>query len=416
LQRRRYSRTVNALPPTPIALDDPQALARDVADIARIQAVAGILEIVCQMTGMGFAAVARVTDGTWTACAVRDLIGFGLQPGGQLGVETTLCSEARAERRTIAFDDASQNPLYRDHHTPRIYNIRSYISVPIVLGNGDYFGNLCAIDPQPRVASSPSVVASFEAFAKLIGGELERTRNDAALESELRTEREVSAMREQFIAVLGHDLRSPLSAVAMMAEGMVRHGERVDVQATGLRIRSSVKRMARLIDDVLDMERGRLSGKVELSASETEVLGQALSVVVDEVRSAHQDRDIRARIEIAGPVRADTTRLQQLLSNLLSNAIHHGAPGVPVSVEVSRQGADLVISVANGGAPISLEAQLSIFQPYWRAKDRSPSDGLGLGLHISTLIARAHGGRIDVDSPPDGLIRFVARLPAAGPA
>jgi signal transduction histidine kinase len=407
---------VNPTLPNVSSVDDPLALARDVADVARIQAVAGILEIVCQMTGMGFAAVARVTDGTWTACAVRDLIGFGLQPGGQLGVQTTLCSESRAERRSIAFDDADQDPVYRDHHTPRTYNIRSYISVPIVLSNGEYFGNLCAIDPQPRVASSPSVVASFEAFAKLIGAELEKTRSDAALQSELLAERAVSAMREQFIAVLGHDLRSPLSAVAMIAETMVRHSARVDVPALGKRIRSSVKRMARLIDDVLDMERGRLSGKLELSATETDALGEAFHVVVDEVRSAHQDRDIRALIDIRGPIRADTTRLQQLLSNLLSNAIHHGAPELPVSVEVSRQGADLVIAVTNSGRPISAEDQQRIFLPYWRSEDRSPSGGLGLGLHISTMIARSHGGRVEVDSPPDGLIRFVARLPASGPA
>ena len=126
--------------------------------MGRISAVPSLLRLICQNTGMGFAAVARVTDGTWTACAVQDDIEFGLVPGGQLDVHTTLCSEARAARQPVVIDHASQDPVYRDHHTPRLYNIESYISVPIVLPNGDYFGNLCAIDPRPRVVSDPRTV------------------------------------------------------------------------------------------------------------------------------------------------------------------------------------------------------------------------------------------------------------------
>ena len=83
----------------PSAADSEEAIARDVAAVARISAVPSLLKIICQNTGMGFAAVARVTDGTWTACAVEDNIQFGLKPGGQLQVETTLCSESRAARQ-----------------------------------------------------------------------------------------------------------------------------------------------------------------------------------------------------------------------------------------------------------------------------------------------------------------------------
>ena len=109
-------------------------LDRDIDAVGRIDAVPSILNVLCQMTGMGFAAVARVTQDSWTACAVQDLIGFGLLPGGQLDVNTTLCKEVRESHRSIAIDHASQDPVYRHHHTPRIYSIESYISVPIVLG------------------------------------------------------------------------------------------------------------------------------------------------------------------------------------------------------------------------------------------------------------------------------------------
>jgi GAF domain-containing protein len=119
--------------------DSEEAIARDVAIIGRIGAVPSMLRVICKNTGLGFAAVARVTDGTWTACAVQDDIQFGLLPGGQLDVHTTLCSEARAMRRPVVIDHASLDPVYREHHTPRIYNIESYISVPIVLSERRLF-------------------------------------------------------------------------------------------------------------------------------------------------------------------------------------------------------------------------------------------------------------------------------------
>jgi len=147
--------------------DSPASIARDIAAIARISAVPSLLRIVCDNTGMRFAAVARVTDGTWTACAVEDQINFGLLPGGQLDVHTTLCKESRAARQPVVFDHASTDPTYATHHTPRLYNIESYISVPIVRPNGDYFGNLCAIDPSPHQLANPKTVSMFQSFAEL---------------------------------------------------------------------------------------------------------------------------------------------------------------------------------------------------------------------------------------------------------
>ena len=129
--------------------DSPEDIARDVSAVAQLNAVPTLLEVLCEMTGMGFAAVARVSERSWTACAVKDDINFGLKPGGQLDVESTLCIEAKRSRSAIVIDHASQDSRYRNHHTPRLYKIESYVSVPIILGNGRYFGNLCAIDPHP---------------------------------------------------------------------------------------------------------------------------------------------------------------------------------------------------------------------------------------------------------------------------
>ena len=113
--------------------DSASTIVQDLAAVSRIDVVPSLLRIVCETTGMGFSAVARVTAGTWTACAVHDDIQFGLQPGGQLYIQTTLCRESREARAQVVIDHASQDPQYKDHCTPRIYGIESYISVPIVL-------------------------------------------------------------------------------------------------------------------------------------------------------------------------------------------------------------------------------------------------------------------------------------------
>src|SRR5271156_263047 len=105
--------------PIRAATDDREEIARDIAAVGRLEAVPTLLEVLCETTGMGFTAVARVTDKTWTLCAVKDEINFGLKPGGQLELETTLCIEAKRSRSAIVIDHASQDPRYCDHHTPK---------------------------------------------------------------------------------------------------------------------------------------------------------------------------------------------------------------------------------------------------------------------------------------------------------
>ena len=118
--------------------------------IAQINAVPTILDVVCKITGMRFAAVARVTADRWIACSVRDEIAFGLAPGGELKIETTICNEIREHRQAVIIDNVADDPVYAGHHTPEIYGLQSYISMPITLADGSFFGTLCAIDTVPR--------------------------------------------------------------------------------------------------------------------------------------------------------------------------------------------------------------------------------------------------------------------------
>ena len=179
---------------------------QDVAAVSSIKAIPTILDIVCRTTGMRFAAVARVTEDRWIACSVRDDINFGLKPGGELKVETTICHEIRQSGEAVVIDHVSEDAVYACHHTLRIYGLQSYIAMPIRLTDGSFFGTLCAIDPEPHRLKTPETIEMFEMFAEVIGFQLSAVRN-------LLDEQNASALREQFIAVLGHDLRNPIASV-----------------------------------------------------------------------------------------------------------------------------------------------------------------------------------------------------------
>ena len=386
------------------------SFSQDIAAIASMAAVPRLLKVLCESTGMGFAAVTRVTDDRWIACAVEDRVSFGLLPGGELPVASTLCNTVRHSDASIFIDHASQDPVYCTHHTPRIYSIESYASVPIKMSTGEYFGNLCAIDPLPHKVNEPRIIAMFELFAQLIALQLENDSQRARIESALLDERQAGELREQFIAVLGHDLRNPLAAIAMGAKLLQRKaGDAVAVNNAAQRIERSAKRMSGLIDDVLDFARGRLGSGIGIEFAETTTLGQSLDGVVAELREAHPERDIRSDIAVEGLLRCDPQRIQQLLSNLLANALTHGLADGQVRVQASLEGADVVIEVNNDGDPIPVDRLDKVFEPFWRRA--ASREGLGLGLYICRQIARSHGGRLAATSSPEQGTSFVARLP-----
>ncbi len=128
-----------------------------------------MLEEICAVTGMGFAAIARVTEQRWIACQVVDKIGFGLSAGGELKISETICDEIRDSGNAIVFDDASDDIKWSRHPVPVIYGIKSYWSFPVYLDDGTFFGTLCAIDPAPRTVSDQAVIAMFSNFAKEVG-------------------------------------------------------------------------------------------------------------------------------------------------------------------------------------------------------------------------------------------------------
>jgi signal transduction histidine kinase len=384
--------------------------APDIDAIQRIDAVPRILEIVCRSTGMGFAAVARVTDGKWICCAVKDEIEFGLKPGGELVVETTICHEIRQSRQAVAIDHVAEDEFFCGHHTPAQYGFQSYISIPIILTDGSFFGTLCAIDPHPARVNNPETIGTFKLFAELIATHLNAIDRLEQSEATLSSERKTSELREQFIAVLGHDLRNPLAAIAAGARMIAKAKSLEDTAEVAGLMQSSIIRMAQLIDNVLDFARGRLGGGLSLNRNGMEPVEQVLKQVVAELRSGHADREIETHFDLTRSVNCDPQRIGQLFSNLLGNAIAHGSPDSPIVARATTENATFELSVTNAGEPIPAAVMAQLFEPFYRGTVKRSLQGLGLGLFIASEIARAHGGTLDVSSSADET-RFTFRMP-----
>lgn len=406
------SATVPERDPAPSGNAHPSDFAEDIARVAGIAAVTRILDVVLRMTGMGFAAVARVTDERWVACQVVDPIRFGLKPGDELPLESTLCNEIRGHRQTIVFDDAIEDPQYRDHHTPRIYGLRSYISEPIILGNGSFWGTLCAIDPNPAKVNNAEVLGAFKLFAELIAYHLDAEARLRMVQENLEREKELAELREQFIAVLGHDLRNPIAAVDAGISRLIKEGWTERSPLVLKLMKSSISRMSGLVENVMDLARARLGGGIPLAGAEGD-LAQTLLHAVEGLRAAHPDREISASFDVPPTLVVDHLRIAQMTSNLLSNAITHGDPLSPVDVCAHTSGGAIKICVTNGGVAIPREQIEKLFLPFKRGVGRPGVQGLGLGLYIASQIAQAHGGRIYVSSD-DSETCFTFSMPLEG--
>ena len=234
---------------------------------------------------------------------------------------------------------------------------------------------------------------------------LELARQRLALAQALR-------LNEMFVGVIGHDLRNPLGTIVNGAE--LLRGQLADErQLKAVRwITEAGRRMTSLIDQLLDLTRGRLGEGVGFLRERSEVDVRALVLrTIEELRVGWPERDISLGGAVACEVIGDAERLLQLFSNLLGNALAHGTPRTPIGVAITASAHEIAIEIHNHGAiPPGLLS--SLFEPFRGSQQRTRrSAGLGLGLYIAHEIAKAHGGEIEVaSSEADGTV-FRVRLP-----
>jgi signal transduction histidine kinase len=244
-----------------------------------------------------------------------------------------------------------------------------------------------------------------------VEAEQERAREREQLIESLQ-----SAVRfsEMFLGVVGHDLRSPLSAIQTSAHLLLRRAGTEAVAAPAARIHTSAERMGRMIEQLLDFTRLRIGRGIELARTRVD-LGDICCTVIEELESGEGPGDVR--LSAAGDLTGlwDGDRVSQLVSNLVGNAIQHSEEGTKVSVRLDGRKPDVVVlEVRNAGA---LPAWLLpvVFEPFHGGHTRlqKKSSGLGLGLFITQQIALAHGGRIDVVSSETSDTSFTVELPRA---
>lgn len=383
----------------------------DLLTVQRISAVPAILQVVSETTGLRFAAVARVTGTSWTACAVLDRIEFGLKAGGELDITTTLCSEIHTSHRPIVISEVSADPDYCNHHTPQAYGFESYISVPVLRADGSMFGTLCALDPLPKKLSDPATLAMFESFARLLTLQIEAEEQQQATRTALANERTTGHQREQFIALLGHDLRTPLASIQAASDLLVRRSNERGTQQLAEHVRAASQRASRMVDDMLDFARGQLGNGIPLNWTAAADLHLTLQQVVNELRAAHPRRVLLEQLPELEAFECDPDRIAQLLANLVTNALHHGATTGPVIVAAEIVDEHFQLSVHNRGTPIAPDKLARLFHAYWQGDVEMPRNGLGLGLFIVDQVAQAHGGHMHVTSSAEAGTTFTFSMP-----
>jgi two-component system, chemotaxis family, sensor kinase Cph1 len=220
---------------------------------------------------------------------------------------------------------------------------------------------------------------------------------------------ELERARDLMLAALGHDLRTPLSAIAMAAS--LLGGEAYAPADLGARIARSSSRMQRLVDHMLDLSRIQSGLGLGLDPQPSD-LAAVVRQAVEEARTGFPGAELQVSIPAQVPARFDADRMGQVVSNLLSNARHHGKLGRPIQVELCADAGSVTLSVTNEGGPIAPATRAQIFQPFKMEslKHRSNRSGLGLGLHIVHEIVKSHGGQIEIDDA-NGRVTFRVVLP-----
>lgn len=243
----------------------------------------------------------------------------------------------------------------------------------------------------------------------------ELQRRKQALAHQLQERTSALRVNEMFMAVLSHDLRTPLMSITAAATVLKRQPDAERADAMADRLLSSSQRMGRMIEDLLDVTRVRQAGGLPLQM-EPANMQAVVQRTLDEVHTSFPDRLIETtwKGDLAGVW--DAERLCQVVTNLVGNAIQHGTADQPVHIEVDGTQAEIVTATVTNGGTIAPELIENLFDPFrGRAREPGRHQGLGLGLFIAHQIVQGHRGRIEVFSR-DGTTRFSMALPRVSPA
>ena len=374
--------------------------------LASLDSVAALLRVVCDVSGLGVATIAEVTEQRWIACAVEDRIAFGLQPGAELDLESTLCNHVRSSHEAVIISDVTQNPTYCDHPAPGLYGWKSYLSVPVFRPNGTFFGTLCAFDPQPGpLLEQRSVIATLDGFARLLGELLAREEQRREESPGPRGDRDLEPLREQLLVLLEEDLQRPLQALATQdlsaATPQVRHWQ---TEARRLAERSAV---------AADFVRVRLGHGLPLKPALVDDVNERLLGLFATLQTRVPEQTLSSELPaLPAALRLDLPRVLQALDAMLEQAASSNSPGGNLLLrgEIHERCYSLVVESSTAVVDPGTLGQL--FQPALSKADLAQPARLDLGLYVAREIARGHGGSL-VARLEDSRLRFILTLPTA---
>jgi len=383
----------------------------DFSDLSQIDAVPIMLDVICRTTGLGFAAIARVTPDRWIACAVRDEAGFGFSAGSELPVDATLCKDLHHPGEIIVIDQVSTDAHYAGHAVPKRFGFESYIAVPIVLADGR-FGTLCALDRTPARVNTPEIRSMFGLFARLIAFYVEQRQQMSDLESQvahrtaaLDAERQSLRQLAGELQRIREDERQSLAREVHDELGQSLAFLSIELANARAAIRTGPTGVAHALATLESMD-ASLNGVIH---GVQRIVSQLRPVVLDLLGFAAAatwlvtEFSNRTRIQATFEDLTDRPLpegvpivLYRVLQESLTNVSRH-AGATSVTATLCYEGPSIVLRIRDDGRGIAAAPV---------------TQGTGFGLRGMMERLRAVGGELRLESPPGGGAEVVAVVPA----
>lgn len=361
-----------------------------------------LLVLATTITGVPFGVINIVSDDE-----LHSVAAIGTDPGA-CALEDSMCGKVFLTGRTTVVPDASRDALFRDHPlvTGELAAVRFYASVPLTTAEGFVLGALCVASFEPAELA-PAQQSALGILAAQVVEVLELQHHARLLARSLAEARHSNELLESFAGRISHDLRNPLTSVIGFAElGELQNPESADEFRI---IGRTSRRMLAMVDDMLSFSSigGALRPrKVSLAALVGDV-EEDLAAVLDETGTEIEVTDFSFR--------GDADQLRILLQNLIHNAVAYRRPGVVPRIQVTAGAVPdgVAVQVTDNGKGIPAKDRSHVTEPLARLHRDDDPPGSGLGLSTCVRIAQAHGGRLDIDSNPDGGTTVTLRLPAS---
>ena len=398
-------------------------LYKDFEAVNKISLIPMMLDVICRTTGMGFAAIARVTEDRWLACSVRDEVSFGLTAGAELEIKSTICNEIRQNRQPVIIDHVDFDEDFQTHHTPKMYGLQSYISFPIILKNGEFFGTLCAIDSKPAKVKDPKIMGTFLLFADLLSFHLQSIelmeRGHFAL-------LDASFENSQYKQITNHNLQEPLRKIRIYSNLLLEQPQKAN--ATGVQeIAGKINTFAKELSDMITSV-SRFSAKPPFEQSPelidlNKILSNIRARLHDQLFENHIELSVDTFPAIVGIQHEMEEFFQQLITFMVSFPVHNESSFIRMYVkdiaaddikQPLPSGKNMKfcnILIEHHHAAIDEYYTTNIFDIFIHSNSNATTGKYDAGLANCRKIIHRQGGDMTVEVAGGKSVRFSIILP-----